>query len=175
MQKMSGFTIVEIVVICAVIAILATVIGVGWSGTVASGRDRAHATEQKEWIGRYETFRQRFSVYPSAADEANTTALAGRYCLGSGFAGNQCAGGSILTPATSTDNNKLLRDLAKVGTLPEYQHTAVNGYTGPWADYTNATRIRIYHSYIKSTCPDGTTKDTTITGANLCYIQLEKN
>lgn len=175
MQKSSGFTVVEIIVVCIAIGILASVVVVGWAGTLTAGKDRNRASEQKEWATRFETYRNRFMVYPNSADDTGTTSLNSRYCLGTNFPSNNCAGGGILTSTNDSSPNKLMQALAKVGSLPSYTHEAINGYTGPWADYTNSTRIRIYHSYLKSTCPDGTTKDTSFTGATICYIEFTKN
>lgn len=175
MQKSSGFTVVEIIVVCIAIGILASIVVVGWSGTLISGKDHNRAAEQQEWASRFETYRNRYMVYPNAADDTGTTALSGRYCLGTGFPGNNCAGGGILTATNDTSPSKLMQVLAKVGTLPSYTHETVNGYTGPWADYTTSTRIRIYHSYAESTCPARTTRDTSFTGATICYIELTKN
>lgn len=176
MKRSGGFTVVEIVVVCIAVAILVTVAAVGWDATIDRSEDQTRETEQKEWAKRFETYRNRNGVYPSSASATdNTTALSGRYCLGTDFPSNRCGGGATLISTNDAAPNRVMEELVKVGTLPTYTHKLVNGYSGPWADYTNASRIRVYQVYLSSTCPDTTTKDTSITAANVCYIELQKN
>lgn len=175
MRKSYGFTIVEVIIVCIVIGILASVVIIGWSGTMMGSKDDVRANEQHAWVSRFETFRNRYSVYPNSATSDNSTALNGRYCLGIKFPSNQCAGGGITTATNDALPNQLMQDLAKVGTLPDFTHETAQGYTGPWADYTNPAYIRIYQSYLGQSCPEKTTQDTNFTGATICYVQLAKN
>lgn len=186
MQKMSGFTIVEIIIVCVVLGILASVIGFGWNGTLVAGRDRMRETEQKDWARRFETYRQRFNAYP-AANLAGTAALTGSYCLGVDFPSNRCirsTGTPFETASTSSTSPSslpdILQQLAKIGTLPEYKHVAGRGgFVGPWVQFISGTpgTIRIYHAYESATCPGETTQDTNspYSGGTVCYIQFTKN
>ncbi len=174
MQKSSGFTIVEIIIVCIVVGILASVVIVGWSGALTSGRDRTRAAEQKDWAKRFETYRQRFSVYP-ASNVAGTAALTGTHCLGVNFPSSRCINASGTNQNASSD---IMQLLAKVGTLPDYQHTTTRGgYVGPWVSYIAGTpgNIRIYQAFEGASCPADTTQDTTYTGGTVCYIQFTKN
>lgn len=172
MKNTRGFTVVEIIVVCVAIGILASIGIIGWNATLERGRDRTREAEHKEWVARFETYRNRNNVYPNSASATNNnTALTGRYCLGTGFPSNQCGGGSMTATAT---NNRVMEELAKVGTLPAYSHVRVDGYSGPWADYSNANYIRVYQVY-EGSCPSDTTRNTSITGATVCYIDLDKD
>lgn len=173
MQKSSGFTVVEIIVVCIAVGILASIVIVGWSGTLINSKDQIRETDQKEWVSQFETYRNRYMVYPNSADDAGTTALNGRYCLGANFPSGNCGGGGAT--ATTAGSTALMKALAKVGSAPDHAHVAANGYTGPWADFTNSGYIRIYQSYSNTTCPTGTIKDTGFAGATICYVQLTKN
>lgn len=174
MHKSGGFTIVEIIIVCIVLGILVTIGTVAWGGTLVSGRDRTRLAEQQHWVKRYETYRNRYGVYPNATSAG--AALTGRYCLGTGFPSNTCAGGAIATTTNDAAPNGVMVELAKVGTPPDYKHSAARGnYIGPWADYTTSTRIRIYQAYEGTVCPAPSVQDTTYSGATLCYIELIKN
>lgn len=173
MYKSGGFTIVEVLIVCIVIGILASIGIVSWGGSLTGGRDRTRLAEQQDWAKRFETYRNRYNVYPNAASGGG--ALSGRYCLGTGFPTNSCAGASIATSTNDASPNDVMVELAKVGTTPDYKHQAARGgYVGPWADYTSSSRIRIQQAYEGTSCPSGTTQES-ITGATVCYIELAKN
>lgn len=174
MHKSGGFTIVEIIIVCIVLGILVTIGTVSWAGSLVSGRDRTRNIEQQDWVKRYDTYRNRYNVYPNTSSTG--VALNARYCLGTAFPSNTCAGGSIATSTNDAAPNTVMTELTKVGTLPDYKHSLARGnYVGPWADYTTSTRIRIYQAYEGESCPAGTTIDTTYSGATVCYIELAKN
>lgn len=113
MQKSPGFTIVEIIIVCIVISILAGIGIVSWSATLRNSRDDVRASEQKDWAKRFETFRSRYSVYPSASD--TNVAITGEHCLGTGFPSSRCKGGG--SPVTENASSTIMQQLAKVGTL----------------------------------------------------------
>lgn len=174
MHKSGGFTIVEIIVVCIAISILASMVAVGWGATLKLSRDNIRETEQRDWTKRFENYRQRYTIYPDT-DNTGTAIANGTYCLGTGFPGGRCK----LTIGGTAENaaNPVMTQLAKIGTLPDYKHTAVGGYSGPWAEYIAGTPalIRIYQVYERGDCPDSMTKDTGITGVTACYQQLTKN
>lgn len=185
MSKKSGFTVVEIVVIIAVLGILAGIVAVGWGGMLLSGRDRTRETEQQDWVKRFETYRQRFGVYPNATISDSNIAITGTHCLGTGFPvttgfpDGRCRSTTGSPSTAQVSNSDIMQQLAKVGTLPDFQHTAARGgYVGPWVEYIAGTpgSIRIYQAYEKSSCPSGTTLDSaTYSSGTVCYIQLTKN
>lgn len=174
MHKSGGFTIVELIIVCIVIGILAGVATVGWSATLVAGRDRTRQAEQQDWLKRFETYRQRYNIYPDT-DDTGTAIGAGDYCLGTGFPSGRCK--NTATGPAENATGTLMTQLAKVGTLPDYKHSAVNSYSGPWAQYTigSPNTIRIYQVYESSGCPTNTTKDTSITGATACYAILTRS
>lgn len=91
MQKSPGFTIVEIIIVCVVVAILASIGIVSWSATLRNSRDDVRASEHKDWAKRFETFRSKNTVYPNANDSG--VAITGEHCLGTGFPSGRCKGG----------------------------------------------------------------------------------
>ncbi|MBH1980475.1 prepilin-type N-terminal cleavage/methylation domain-containing protein [Candidatus Saccharibacteria bacterium] len=173
MQKSPGFTIVEIIIVCVVVAILASIGIVSWSATLRNSRDDVRASEHKDWAKRFETFRSKNTVYPNANDSG--VAITGEHCLGTGFPSGRCKGGG--SPITENATSTIMQQLAKVGTLPIYKHTAARGYVGPWVQFITGTpgAIRVYHSYENTDCPTGIAKDTSYAGATICYIEFTKN
>lgn len=174
MHKSGGFTIVELIIVCIVIGILAGIVTAGWSASLVAGRDRTRQTEQQDWLKRFETYRQRYNLYPDT-DDTGTVIGAGEYCLGTGFPSGRCK--NISSGPSENATSILMTQLAKVGTFPDYKHSSINGYSGPWAQYVSGSpdSIRIYQIYESSDCPTNTTKDTSITGATACYVSLTKN
>ena len=172
MRKSAGFTVVELIVICVVLGILVSIGTVAWSATSNRSTDRTLAAEQQAWLKQFETYRQRFNVYPNA--NSSGVAITGDHCLGTGFASGRCKGGA--TPVTENASSAIMLQLAKVGTAPDYSRKgAINGYSGPWVSYATAGEIRIYQSYKQTECPEDTTKDTAFTTANICYVRMVKN
>lgn len=167
MKKLPGFTVVEILIIIAVIGILFTIVTVAWSSTMRDSEDDTRHAEHQEWVSRFETYETQQGIYPDLASSSSGTS----YCLGTKFAGNRCGANNI---ATNDAANPAINELGKVGTLPEYTHKDAHGRTGPWARYYTSS-IRVYHAYYNGTCPSGTTRDTTFTGEGaVCYVTLNK-
>lgn len=175
MQKMRGFTVVEILVVTAVLGILFAIVTVAWAFTLRDSEDDTRFAQHQEWISRFETYRTQNGVYPNSASATdNTTPLDGEYCLGTDFPDNQCGDGIVATPVSA---NRVLEELSKVGTLPEYTNKKANSYTGPWADYTQFSstgQIRIYQSYSSDPCPSGTSRDANYTGGVVCYATITR-
>lgn len=177
MKKSRGFTIVEILIVIAVLGILFTIVSVAWITILRQGEDDTRYAEQQEWVSRFETYRGQHGVFPNSASATeNTTPLTGEYCLGTGFPGNRCKRVSGADSISTNDNapNRVMQELAKVGTLPDYQRIAVGEYVGPWADYRTPTEIRVYQAYDSTPCPGDTTRDTALSEGVVCYITLRK-
>lgn len=164
MTKSRGFTVVEILVICAVIGILFTIVTVTWNTVLRDSEDDTRLAEHNEWVGRFQTYRAQRAIFPDLPVGTNA-------CLGRDFPENRCGNG---INATAPQTAQLLDELGKIGSLPEYPRKKVNTYNGPWATYPTTTNIRVYHSYRNSTCPSGTVQDTAYSGGTVCYIELQK-
>lgn len=158
----------------AVIGILFTIVTVAWSITLRQGEDDTRHAEQQEWVSRFETYQAQQGVYPNSSSATdNTSQLSGRYCLGTNFPNNRCGNNDI--PTDDASPNRVMQELRKVGTLPEYEHKLVRGRSGPWADYQTPAYIRVYQAYYNSQCPNGTTHDSTYSGEGaVCYVTLSK-
>ena len=163
MYKRYGFTVVELIVVCIALGILASLSLMWFGGARTASQDRLQSTEVNEWAQRFNTYRNRYMVYPSMTN--------GDYCLGTGFPSGKCKYVTGGTAVAESGNTAILTELQKVGTLPSYTHNTVKGtMAGPWANFTS-TYIRIYGAFNNS-CPTGTTQDATYTAARVCYIQL---
>lgn len=173
MEQTRGFTLVEIIIVCVVLGLLVSVGAIGWSSTLIAGRDRVRAGELADWEKRYDNYRRTNFVYPNTDSAGNP--LTGEYCLGSNFPGGICK--KVSSPISESSSAGLQAELEKAGQVPNYAHVSANGYIGPWVRYYPGSpgSIRLYHSFEQSSCPNNTTKDSSFTGATICYIELTQN
>ena len=81
-KKYTGFTIVELLIVIAVIAILATIVVVGWNGVIVKSRNTARIEAGEQWVSTFELYKSRFGIYPDVPYDT--------YCLGTGFPDGKC-------------------------------------------------------------------------------------
>jgi prepilin-type N-terminal cleavage/methylation domain-containing protein len=70
-RKQEGFTIVELLIVIIVIAILATLVLVTFTGTQQSARNTQRQTDIKAVASHLETYNAKNSYYPALADLNN--------------------------------------------------------------------------------------------------------
>ena len=152
-KKYTGFTIVELLIVIAVIAILATIVVVGWNGVSAQSRNTARASELETWKSTFELYKSRFGTYPSVT-------TAGMYCLGTGFPNGRC--GDINTGTPETNSTSVLNELKRVSPiLPKVSASAVENRVGPYAWFDDPSSpsagITIMSMFESKTgdCPEG--------------------
>lgn len=180
MKRFSGFTIVELVVVIAVIGILAAIVTVNLNATVVRSENATRVEEVNQLKSLFELYKSRYKTYPEVALNANPNL--NFYCIGEGFptiSGEQRCRDVNNATYKATVNAALNADLKKVsgGALPKVSGTLVGGALGPFVEFTS-TGIRI-NAVIEDTsttfCPEnGLQLDYIEASAKraLCYTSL---
>ena len=181
-----GFTIVELVVIIAVIGVLAAMTSIFYTWVATISRDQARETDAKAWVGTFNTYKSQFFVYPVMPASAASPAVG---CLGKfpdslNRCGTYNTGGAYYSDSTS---NTLLTEVAKIGDTPENNSPIIDGkFAGPMYRVTRSSNTPPYTvtanflSYSEGDCPQDFTDVTSTSpystlmpspdGKHLCRI-----
>lgn len=151
-KSKSGFTIVEVLIVVAIIGILASIVIVSYSGVQRNARNADRYTQVKAWERLLQLYKAKYGTFPAVANKDS-------YCLGSGFPNGKCR--EYLASGTNTylesDNAALMTELKKIGTLPTVSPTPVNGWiVGPYVNYwgTGMYLSEVFEGG-PSNCPSG--------------------
>lgn len=168
-SRVSGFTIVELLIVIVVIAVLASITVVAYSGVQQRANNSARISEFNQWRELYEIYKVQNGTYPTMTN--------GGYCLGTGFPDAKCRdylanNGNTLTEASSVT---LMDKVKTVGSLPNANHVPINGTVGPYVYYGNGwLQLTGVFNGGASDCPRGlsyTWDDGN--GRLLCYVDLQ--
>ena len=150
---MSGFTIVELLIIIVVIGIIASISIVSYNGVQTRTNNANRAAQLQAWQSVFERYKAKKGSVPFTSTPDGTG-----YCLGTtgfptGFDGvprcrDYLSSGST-TSLRVSDNAALMAELQTVvPTLPSSQNIPVGGTVGPYVYYaTNASYIRIQGAF----------------------------
>lgn len=100
-----GYTLVELLIIIAVLGILVSIITMSWGGYINWSNDRARENDTRQWVTTFELYRSRFTVYPLMPVDSSTPTIA---CLG--------AVGSLPTASTNSGGDKCGQYASSVST-----------------------------------------------------------
>lgn len=181
---MSGFTIVELLVVIVVIGIITSITIVSYNGAQKRTQNAERASQLQAWQSVFERYKAAKGDLPLP-----TTASGTGYCLGSNFPVG--SGGvarcrdyldSGSTSLLQSGNSALMAELQTiVPNLPSGQIVPVGGTVGPYVYYwgTQASgTIQITGAFAGTTaaeCPTSTTYAWT-DGAQLliCHISINR-
>lgn len=167
-----GFTIVEIIIVIAIIGILAAITLVSWDTVRDASSDQANRSAVESWANNFETYRGQFFTYPVMPVNTATPAMG---CLGKMTASsNRCgvyANMGQSMPDTTAD--ALLSEMEKVGDAPKNSvPTVIGRFAGPMYRVTQSSNTPPYtvtanfFSYFREGCPPGFTNVTNTSPYN---------
>lgn len=176
MKSKSGFTIIELLIVIVVIAILATITVVAYTGIQTRASNVVKMNELVAWTKLFKLHQAQNGNFPDLTN--------GGYCLGTGFpsgAGgvNRCRDyNSTTTGYVESNASSLMNALQSVGSLPGGgSRVPINGTVGPYVIYntTNLVFFAVLEGNQASECPEGSEFSWTDgTRRLLCTITLYK-
>jgi prepilin-type N-terminal cleavage/methylation domain-containing protein len=119
-----GFTLIEILIVVAIIAILASVVLIGLGPTQQSGRDARRLSDLQEIQNGLELYYSKCGLYPGAGDAACTQALPGA-------AVKYPAGNTLATFYGAVATNIAAAGIAGLGNFPQDPTTGASYYYAP--------------------------------------------
>jgi prepilin-type N-terminal cleavage/methylation domain-containing protein len=170
-KTISGFTVVEILIVVGILAILATVVTTAFTGSRRQADNSARLAELKTWQKSFVQYKAANGQYPNVPD--------GGYCLGSGFPDGKCRD-YYLPVGTITYgevNSVTLMNMLKTYDIPKTQyHTPINGSSGPYVEYYSAVlHLTQVFNGNSNDCPSGTYYSWGDgNGRVLCRIALQR-
>lgn len=121
--RRSGFTIVELLIVIVVIAILAAITTVAYTGVQQRANNSAKIAAVKQLVTLIRGYTTLYDTYPSN----------GVYCA---TAENQCTNGS--GNVQTSDNAALLTELGKMGSVPQVSNVKAGNSYGVQYIYESA-------------------------------------
>jgi general secretion pathway protein G len=166
-KNITGFTIVELLIVIVVIGILAAIVIVAYSGVQARALNASRVAEVKAWQKSLESYYAINSKYPAVSS--------GNYCLGTGFPGQKCRDYLANNTNTYAEANSvdLMNALKTTSSLPGGPHDKPVGSTvGPYLAYWE-TGYEIIGAFSggATDCPSGLSYMWNSNGLVLCYIE----
>lgn len=192
MRKNTGFTIVELVVVIAVIGILATIGTVTYTNIRRESQNDTRRLEAAQWQSLFENYKHRYSVMPPQLVSAPSDDPA--YCADESLTNCLSIAGSGGGDYPYTDppgNQSLLGELKKVGSLPKatagalpievqaspytyrFQGVTITHNLFSWGYLSDYSVVTVLEG-INQQCPDGftATNDTLTNKVTFCFWEI---
>ncbi len=135
-KSVSGFTIVELLIVIVVIAILAAISVVAYTGIQQRANNSSRIAVGDQWVKTFKIYEAQTGNKPPSIENA---AVSAKFCLGTGF---PIGGGGVARcqNVTGTDGNSpaesanatLMSELEAVTSLPTAKPIRSAGITGPY-------------------------------------------
>lgn len=151
-KTISGFTIVEIMVIVVVIGVIAAIVVVSYSDSQNRTQNTSRVAEMKAWQKAFIQYKAANGSYPNVPQ--------GGYCLGTGFPNQKCRdfNNAIGPNAYGEAGSVTLMNLLSTYDPPNVtKHVPVGATVGPYVEY-NSTGVHITSVFNggSADCPNGT-------------------
>lgn len=184
-KKITGFTIVELLIVIVVIGVLAAIVVVAYNGITRTAQQSAITAELRQWAKLFQLYKAQNGNYPAPSATPATgggpgSSVLDRYCLGTGFPQSGGSGYCYVvvsnTPYSVAESTgtSLISQLSTVGTPPSNTDKYIFGsVAGPTLRYVSASEIRLGSTYSPgTTCPPGMVLEYSDSSRVDCYISL---
>lgn len=137
-KSVSGFTIVELLIVIVVIAILAAISVVAYGGIQERAKNSSRMAQGNQWVQALQIYQAQTGAMPPALASADAGM---KFCLGTGF---PVGGGGVprCQNVTGTDSNSpvesanaaLMSELQSIAQIPSSApiRSSSTSLTGPW-------------------------------------------
>lgn len=187
-RTLHGFTMVEMILVIAVLGILVTITGIGWTAVSSNSRDQARAQDVKQWASTFDLYKSRFAIYPILPSSFGSGIPGHTFCLGT-FNQDQPAnynskcGQYKLTASTRTfdataaDTLTMLDEVKKIGNIPQnggyaVQDTIVGPILYIEKNHGAGTSINVtakFINFFEGACPVGLQAETDTNIVNIAH------
>lgn len=184
-KNRSGFTLVELLIVIVVIAILASISVVAYSGIQQRASRSQLSAALDSYIKGIEMYRVENGVYPTASDLSHTgyacLAPAGSLPASGVFEDDKCStvdGYGEISPALNTKLSTIVSDLPDVS-MPAANYSSTNSARGLMYyasdDWVDGRTWYAIHYYIlgNQECPRGDSYYLSSTNVTQCYVDPE--
>lgn len=170
-KNISGFTIVELLIVIVVIAILAAITIVSYNGIQARAYNSSVAAQVNALERAFRAYKAANGSFPPFGSGCIGTAS--DFPAVTGFAANECVSGGYGTLNTTLTNQLSTYARISSGSLKPVAYDATTVYRGVYVVSQNPTANDVYFEYMlpgDTTCPKGTKR---IENANtFCYFTI---
>lgn len=171
---------VEMIIVVAVLGIIVTITGVGWSSVTSSNRDQARAQDLKQWASTFDLYKSRYAIYPILPPNPGSGIPGRTFCLGTfnqdqpANYGRKCGQYKLTAisnrtfDANSTETRGMLAEVKKIGNVPlNSSYATRDAVVGPILyiekNPGSGTSVNVtakFVNFFEGSCPTGLQAET---------------
>lgn len=195
-SRAPGFTIVELLIVVVVIAILAAISIVAYTGIQQRTVNSNKSVNMAQWNRLFHLYNAQYGQWPAEPAAHPRTSIPHTFCLGKNFRWDACwnvydvmgdsgiyGSGPYPHEVIAHEDNGLMSELEKVGSLPGNAYCLVGNYcassghdgVGPFVTYHNGIPIKISDFFFTrdGTCPSDMVVNWSDAGAAHCDLMIQ--
>lgn len=195
-SKKVGFTIVELLIVVVVIAILAAITVVAYSGIQQKTVNTNKSVNMAQWKKIFQLYYTQYGRWPAEPPAHPRSSIPHTFCLGKNFRWDACwnvydvmgtsgvyGSGPYPSEVIAHEDNTLMAELEKVSSLPGNAYCLVGNYcassghdgVGPFITYENGAPKKIGDFFFTrdGSCPSDMIVNWSDAGAAHCELMIE--